>query len=203
MSNKKSLSSPQKTPPFIVLGTGGNFTRQVLQSLVDQQTLPVVYIQWQRSQREPQTTGSIGIPLQVNRRMTELEAWLQEHRIHQTSTTGKVYEVLRRFTFDYLLVACWPSLLSQSVIHSADKAALNLHPSLLPKYRGYDPIGEQLRQQDYEFGVTLHHLTNQYDRGPIVAQKKIEISRNLEKKNIEIACAEVGARLFSQAIGSA
>ncbi len=98
---------------------------------------------------------------------------------------------------DFILVACWPYLIGAALLGAARKAALNLHPSLLPAYRGADPLGAQLAAGDSNFGVTLHLLDAQFDHGDIVAQDRIEPAP--ARATLERRCAERGAELFVDA----
>jgi methionyl-tRNA formyltransferase len=102
---------------------------------------------------------------------------------------------------DYILLACWPYLLSTDVTGLANKAALNIHPSLLPRYRGANPIAKQLAHREGELGVTLHLLNEKFDQGDILAQAKIRFPSGYpEKQEIEIETAKIGASLFIDAM---
>jgi methionyl-tRNA formyltransferase len=104
---------------------------------------------------------------------------------------------LSMFDADYLLVACWPYLLSPGVIAAVNKAALNLHPSLLPEYRGPDPIAEQLACHETRFGVSLHRLNQQFDSGEIVRQASLDLGSGCPgPEQIETQAAITGAGLF-------
>ena len=108
---------------------------------------------------------------------------------------------LRARKIAFLLVACWPYLLDREVIDSVTTAALNLHPSRLPRYRGADPVGEQLRRGDPDFGVSLHLLDASFDHGDLVAQAGFSMrpeQRNREA--IEARAAALGADLFIEAL---
>ena len=84
---------------------------------------------------------------------------------------------------------------------SVRRAALNLHPSLLPRYRGPDPVGRQLEVDDRHFGVTLHLLDNRFDRGDIVSQAEFETGiETLTQEQIEWRCAQQGVGLFVDAV---
>lgn len=100
---------------------------------------------------------------------------------------------------DFILVACWPYLIGAALLGAVGKAALNLHPSLLPAYRGADPLGDQLVAGDRVFGVTLHLLDSEYDHGDIVAQARVDASEPIERMTLERRCAERGAELFVEA----
>ena len=78
-----------------------------------------------------------------------------------------------------LLVSCYyRDMISEEVLSIPSVAAVNLHGSLLPKYRGRCPVNWQLIHGEKRSGVTLHHMVRQADAGDIVAQKSVEISRS-------------------------
>jgi len=98
---------------------------------------------------------------------------------------------------DYLLVACFPYRIPEAVRNYPHKASLNLHPSLLPHYRGPDPIFWQLRKGEGKTGVSIHMLTRQFDAGPIVLQKPVMYKEGSYKKEIEEILGQAGAELFT------
>lgn len=86
------------------------------------------------------------------------------------------------------------------MIRRARIACINIHPSLLPKYRGPDPIFWQLKKGETRTGVSLHLLTEEFDTGPIVMQKMIAYEQGSYKKDIEILLGQEGATLFTTLI---
>ena len=109
--------------------------------------------------------------------------------------------MLQQQEIEFILVVCWPYLIDEEVINSVSKGALNLHPSLLPNFRGPDPVGEQLEAFDVKFGVTLHLLNSQFDQGDIVAQAELPHPQDLyQRVSLERACAQLGSRLFIDAL---
>jgi len=104
---------------------------------------------------------------------------------------------------DFLLVACWPYLLASEIVNAVEKAALNLHPSLLPHYRGADPVNVQLDCHEQNLGVSLHLLSQVFDQGEIVGQDSLEFEIPIPGRElIETQAARVGTGLFVQAIGN-
>lgn len=77
---------------------------------------------------------------------------------------------------DLVLSVMYRDMLPAAVLESARLAALNVHPSLLPAYRGRAPINWVLVNGERETGVTLHHMVTRADAGDIVGQRRIEIA---------------------------
>jgi len=117
------------------------------------------------------------------------------------SRQAECAQLIQRESIDFLLVACWPYLIAPELISSAAKAALNLHPSLLPMYRGPDPIGRQIECGEREPGVSLHLLSQRFDAGDIVAQSRFQAKTLVtERSCFERKAARVGSKLFIEAI---
>jgi len=76
---------------------------------------------------------------------------------------------------DLLVSVMFRQLLKKGLLDMPRRGALNLHPSLLPKFRGRSPINWALVEGESETGVTLHYMVEKADRGDIVAQRRIAI----------------------------
>jgi methionyl-tRNA formyltransferase len=77
---------------------------------------------------------------------------------------------------DFLFSFYYRRMLPTAVLETARRAALNLHGSLLPKYRGRCPVNWVLINDERETGVTLHHMVAKADAGDIVAQRRVPIA---------------------------
>ena len=85
---------------------------------------------------------------------------------------------IREMRPDYLFSFLYRDMIKQELLDIPKVAALNLHPSLLPKYRGRAPINWALINGEKETGVSLHHMTPQPDNGDIVCQASLNIEDN-------------------------
>jgi methionyl-tRNA formyltransferase len=102
---------------------------------------------------------------------------------------------------EFILVVCWPYLLSEEVCSVASKAALNLHPSLLPKYRGANPVEDQVRVGETKLGVSLHLLSQAFDAGDIIKQCELDLSdKKINAQQIEKQAARVGIDSFVESM---
>lgn len=93
---------------------------------------------------------------------------------------------------DIFLLSCYPRRLPMEVANFAHDACINIHPSLLPKYRGSNPIFWQIRRGENQTGVTLHEVSEQLDAGDILARKNTPYPQgariaDIERKLIENA----------------
>ncbi len=76
---------------------------------------------------------------------------------------------------DLLVVAGCPQLLQGPMLGAARLGTVNLHPSLLPRYRGRQPLFWALLRGEATVGVTLHRATAEIDAGPILAQREVAV----------------------------
>lgn len=85
-------------------------------------------------------------------------------------------EVMRRLEADFLFSCYYRHMLKQPVLDLPRRGALNLHGSLLPRYRGRVPVNWVLVHGETETGVTLHYMEAKADRGDIVGVKRVPIT---------------------------
>ena len=85
-------------------------------------------------------------------------------------------DVMRRLKADFLFSCYYRHLLKQPLLALPGRGALNLHGSLLPRYRGRCPVNWVLINGETETGVTLHYMEEKPDKGDIVGQKRVAIT---------------------------
>lgn len=78
---------------------------------------------------------------------------------------------------DILLVGSWSEKLKKETINLPKLAAINCHPSLLPKYRGPNPYARAIMNGEAQSGITFHLIDENYDTGPILMQKTVPITK--------------------------
>lgn len=96
----------------------------------------------------------------------------------------------------FFLVASFGKIIPESVLSLPPRGVLNIHPSLLPKYRGPSPLPTAMIDDEKHTGVTIMKIDKEMDHGTIVAQKEITISEWPTYENFEEMMAREGARLF-------
>ncbi len=101
---------------------------------------------------------------------------------------------------DLVLSVFYRDLLPAPVLASARLAALNLHPSLLPAYRGRAPINWVLVNGERETGVTLHHMVARADAGDIVAQRAVAIAPRETALSLYRKIEAAGVELLREAL---
>jgi len=98
------------------------------------------------------------------------------------------------------IVASYGKIIPKAVLDIPTKGSLNIHPSLLPKYRGPSPLPSVILADDKHTGVTIMKIDEQMDHGPIVAQKLIDIDEWPTYEDFEEMMAISGAQLLIETI---
>jgi len=102
-----------------------------------------------------------------------------------------------------LLVVCdYGQILSTAALATARLGGINLHGSLLPKYRGAAPINWALYHGDAETGVTVIHMTPRLDAGPAIGQVRTPIGPTETTPQVETRLSELGAPAVLEAIAA-
>lgn len=96
----------------------------------------------------------------------------------ETFKDGKPLEIINKYKPDVIVVAAYGKILPESVLKSAKYGCINLHGSLLPKYRGASPIQQSVLNGDKETGVTAMQMDVGLDTGDILMVSKTEIGIN-------------------------
>lgn len=93
---------------------------------------------------------------------------------------------------DLIIIGTWKEKLQKETFNIPTIATVNVHPSLLPKYRGPNPYMQTILHGEEYSGVTLHLLSENFDDGPILKQEKVKIlgtdtSKELREKSVRVA----------------
>ena len=97
----------------------------------------------------------------------------------------KTLHVLKRKNIDIICLAGFMKILSEKFIKSFSKPILNIHPSLLPSFKGLNTHQRALKAGCLIHGATVHQITNKLDEGPILGQTLIDITKNITAKQLE------------------
>ncbi|QDY87309.1 methionyl-tRNA formyltransferase [Mycoplasma anserisalpingitidis] len=96
-------------------------------------------------------------------------------KCYQPNKISEIYDELAQLDFDFLLTAAFGQYIPEKILNLPKKAALNIHGSLLPKYRGAAPIQHSLLNGDKKTGINLIYMVKEMDAGNILKSSEIEI----------------------------
>lgn len=111
---------------------------------------------------------------------TPVAMWAKKNKLvlHQPSKIIDILKELKELQYDMLLTYAYGQIIPKDILNIAKIANVNIHGSLLPKYRGAAPIQHALLNGDSITGVSLIYMIDKMDAGDIIFQKSIEIQQN-------------------------
>lgn len=118
---------------------------------------------------------------------------LKIRQIRLKSANGPLFRKLMvTLNVDLIIIGTWRERLEKETFNLPTIASVNVHPSLLPKYRGPNPYLQSILHGEKYSGVTLHLVTEKFDNGPILKQEKVEIldsdtSQELRDRSVRTA----------------
>ncbi|MEZ4594714.1 MAG: formyltransferase family protein [Chloroflexota bacterium] len=104
---------------------------------------------------------------------------------------------------DLICVSCFPHRLPPAILNLPRLGCLNVHPSLLPRFRGPVPLFWALRAGVAETGVTVHFMDEDFDTGDVVAQRPFPLPTGITHAELEIHLAQIGAELLVDVVQKA
>tara|TARA_A100001015_G_scaffold206795_1_gene231280 strand:- start:405 stop:986 length:582 start_codon:yes stop_codon:yes gene_type:complete len=113
---------------------------------------------------------------------------------------NKIITTLKRYDIKIIFLAGFMKILSKNFISKFDGIILNIHPSLLPKYKGLNTHQRALDNNEKYSGCTVHFVNSKLDSGKIILQKKIIISKNETKDSLAKKVLIQEHKLYPRAI---
>lgn len=128
-----------------------------------------------------------------------IKKFAEQHRLpvlQFQKLKNEAVEQLQTLNADLFVVAEYGLLIPPSVLALPPHGVLNVHPSLLPKYRGASPIQSAILNDDAETGVTIMLLDAEMDHGSILAQERCDIDAHDTTPTLEAKLGRLGATLL-------
>ena len=110
-----------------------------------------------------------------------------------------LFEIKKR-RIKFLCLAGFMKVLSNNFIKSFSHKIINIHPSLLPKYKGLDTHERVLKNKEKFSGCTVHHVTSKLDSGKIILQKKVIINKNETVRSLKMKILKQEHLLYPKSI---
>ena len=101
---------------------------------------------------------------------------------------------LEKLDLDLLLVFAFGYILKEDLLNLPKYGSLNIHTSLLPKYRGAAPIQRSLINCEKETGITFMRMDAGLDTGPIICSEKITIEEGMNTEDLEEIMSNISSR---------
>ena len=110
------------------------------------------------------------------------------------------YSKLISFNIELICLAGFMRILSKKFIKKFKGKILNIHPSLLPKYKGLNTHEKVIRNKEKYSGATVHFVTSKLDSGKIILQNKLRVYKNDNVDSLEKRILKIEHKLYPEAI---
>ncbi len=177
------------------MGTGF-FAAQCLRSLVEHGTSPDLVVTM-----PPRPSGRRGLvdsPTPVEIVATELS--LTVHRSDNVNADRYLLNRVDNDPIDSIFVVDFGQKVKEPFLTSPKGGCINVHPSLLPLYRGAAPVQRAIMEGRERTGVTLFRLVDEMDAGPIAVQEEVSIEKNETSGELLFRLAYMGGALLSRGV---
>ena len=119
---------------------------------------------------------------------------------NKSNAEKKIIFELKKNKINLICLAGFMKILSKNFIKNFKGKILNIHPSLLPKYKGLNTHERAIKNNDKFSGCTVHYVTSKLDSGKIILQDKVKINKNETKKTLTKKILAKEHKLYPKAI---
>ena len=114
----------------------------------------------------------------------------------------EVLSVLQNHNVELIVLAGYMRLIGDTLLKAYPRMIINIHPSLLPAFKGIDAVGQAMNAKVKVTGVTVHYVDEGMDTGEIIAQKALDISNLKTREQIETKIHQIEHQLYPEVIQS-
>ena len=118
----------------------------------------------------------------------------------KTLTEKKILLILKKDKINLICLAGFMKIMSKNFIKNFKGKILNIHPSLLPKFKGLNTHERAIKNKEKFSGCTVHFVNSKLDSGKIILQKKVKISKNETPKTLAKKILAHEHKLYPKAI---
>ena len=179
---------------IVFMGTP-EFSVPTLESLVnsDHQILSV-YSQPARKAKRGQKLNSSSVEIYAKAKSLSI-------RTPSNLDTDEEYNFLKKIEPDFVIVVAYGKIIPKRFLNLSKHGFINVHASLLPKWRGAAPIQRSIMNLDNETGISIMKIVEELDAGPVMHQDKIKINENVDTLTLSKVLSSLGAKSIIDAIG--
>ena len=113
---------------------------------------------------------------------------------------NRVLKLLNKNKIDLICLAGFMKILSKKFIKKFSSPIINIHPSLLPKYKGLNTHMKAIKNKDKYSGATVHIVNDKLDSGKIIIQEKVRILKSDNEKTLKKKVLKIEHRIYPKAI---
>lgn len=143
---------------------------------------------------KPKGRGMTLIPCEVKGYALEKE--LPIYQPEKLRDNKEITDTIKQMNPDIICVVAYGKIIPKEILEIPKYGVINVHPSLLPQYRGPAPIQWAILNGDEKTGVTTMYLNEEMDAGDIILQKETEINENETSGELWDRLSKIGAKLL-------
>ena len=117
-----------------------------------------------------------------------------------TLDSDKEYDFMKNLKPDIVVVIAYGKIIPKRFLNLAKYGFINVHASLLPKWRGAAPIQRSIMSLDIETGISVMKVVEELDAGPVMYQAKIAINENTDTQTLTQVLSQLGAKVLLDSI---
>ena len=183
----KSTGNKKTRTAVFISGTGSNLKSLIKFSKTKKSPISINLIISNKSKAKGLKLG--------NKIMKKVFNFKKKHKIE-----NQILSVLKEHEIKMICLAGFMKILSKNFISKFRGKILNIHPSLLPKYKGLNTHQRALNNKEKYSGCTVHFVNSRMDSGRIILQKKVKISKNETKDSLAKKVLVQEHKLYPKAI---
>lgn len=184
MDNKPIRSIFIGTPDFAVPG---------LRSLLNDQDFEIIAV----ITKEDKRVGRKQILSESPIKTLAKEAGI---KVIETPKISEIRNEIADLKPDIMIVIAFGQIIPKSILDIPKYGCVNVHGSLLPKYRGASCVAAAIRNQDQESGITIMLMDEKMDTGPILTQARVLLTGQENSNELSIALSQLGAKLLPNTV---
>jgi len=179
---------------IVFMGTS-NFSVPILK-LLYQNGYPIVTIYTQPPQKSMRGQKINKSPIQ---KMAE-NLCIECRTPDSLKENNEEYNFLKLLNPDLVIVDAYGQLISKNYLSLSKHGFINIHASLLPKWRGAAPIQRSIMNLDKETGVTIMKIVEKLDAGPVMMQEKINVTSEMNAEDLSNKLSDLSSKLILECI---
>ena len=121
-------------------------------------------------------------------------------RTPENLNSDNEFNFFKSLSADIAIVVAYGKLIPKKILDTTRLGFINIHASLLPKWRGAAPIQRSIMNGEQKTGVSIMKIIEELDSGPIIASKELNLDRNSTHGEIEKKLSILGANLLSKSL---
>ena len=113
---------------------------------------------------------------------------------------NRILVYLKKYRINFICLAGYMKILSSFIIQNFKGKIINIHPSLLPKFKGLNTFSRMIKEKEKKGGCTVHYVNEKLDSGSTIIQKKFYIKKTDDEQNLKNKTQKLEYRAFPEAI---